>query len=158
MLFRSSSVPTKPTYTLFSRPPSGTPGIATMSGKQGIPPRIQGHFLEPFPAFVSSRLLFHWEPIKCRRTSISYLHCNDLLRLIMLNLKAIVPVQGMDDIRSPRGEALRSHRIAKRDHHHYGGPRHRAWSLRSAKCMGGYDLQYNHRRTYHPSGELPLVP
>ena len=156
----TASVPTKPTYSLFFRPPSGTPGISTMSGKQGITLRIQGHFSEPFS---SVRVLPTVVPlgahrVKCRRTSISYLRCNDLLRLIMLNLKAIIPVQGMDDIRSPRGEALRSPRIAKRDHHYYGGPRYRAWSFRSAKCMASCDLQYNHRGTYHPSGELPLVP
>ena len=137
-------MPTKPTYSLFSRPPSGTPGIATMCGKQGIPSRTHDHFSN---LFFSVRVLPTVVPLGAHQVSacvVSHVRCNDPLRLIRLNLKAVLPVPGMDDICSPRGEALRSHRIATRDQRYYGGPRHRAWSFRSAKCMADCDPQCNH--------------
>jgi hypothetical protein len=43
-----ASVPTKPTYSPFSHPLLGTPGIATMCGKQGIPPRTHDHLTNVF--------------------------------------------------------------------------------------------------------------
>jgi hypothetical protein len=155
----TASVPTKPAYSLFSRPLLGTPGIATICGKKDIPPRTHDHLTNNFfPAFVSRRLLFHWEPIRCRRASVSYVRCEDILRLNLNILKAIIPVPGMDYICSPRGEALRPHRIASRDHNYYRGPRHRARSFRSAERLAGCDLRCNRQGTYHPSGELLLVP
>ena len=69
----TASLPTKPTYSLSSRPPSGTPGIATMCGKQGIPPRIHDHFSN---LFSSVRVLPTVVPLGAHQVSA----CVDFIR------------------------------------------------------------------------------
>ncbi len=149
-------MPTRLTCSRSSLLPSGTPDIEAPFGKQGIFSRA--HDLTNF-IFSSVRVSPTMVPLGANLVSacVGFLRrCKEPLRLNLL--KAIIPVPRMDDIRSPRGEALRPHRIASKNHTCHGGPYCRAWCFRPAVCLAGRDPQCDHRGACPPSGGLPLIP